>query len=302
MPKALLTIPAGEYFAEAKKGYLRILDNEQAAYALRERAVEMIAEAQVTAAALPDRIEADTLIANAQGKLVEIDVLLRQISLDRLTTLMRTVNSIGSTIGRLRITRAKVSLVDPADFDTRFANLERRYNEIYRPMFPVGAGGIIEVPDPLTMTAEAWETIHTHVEGPIFLWDIVQCRENWVVPGVPDCKGPDYLDVLSMINQVMEMWLTEIDLRGEFPMISFYDDILNGFVKRVAGMLVEVENIINNVGRTLKSLSELAANVTGAIADVTAAVAKSPGWLMLAVVGGGIYLLTRKNRKRGRES
>jgi hypothetical protein len=293
-PPPLLEV--GTVFGIAKDAYKLMLKNEETAFDIRDRAIDILVQARTTATRLEgeDLAKAQNLIQRAEIILPQMDAMIIGLQKERLTVLMRTINSIGSTIPRLRKIRAQVTMVDPSDWDKRFEGLVMRYEGVYRPLFPVGEGGVIGMPDVAQMTPPDWDRLRTHAEGPIYLWDIDECRNKWVVAGVRPCDGPDYLAALSMINQVMEMWQVEILQWGEFPMLTFYDSVLDGAIGRSAEYLTGVEKLLQDLAEILKALSEIALKITGTAADIAKGIAKTPGWLLAAAAVGAFVLLRRK--------
>lgn len=297
-----LIIKAGEIFAETKNAYVSMMRSQGEADEMTVRAETMMDQVRQMVAdpalAAESRAEAEALLAEAEVKLGEIQAQDRKIAQERVVVLMRTVNSMGSTIARLRGYRETIVLVDPADFDLRFDGLQARYDEVYRPLFPVGPGGIITVPDVAAMTKEDWQRLHTHAEGPLLLWDIAECREKWPIgaAAVPACKGPDFLEALSMVNQIHEALLTQIELREDFPLLSFFDDVLGGFVTWIAEAVQGVRATYEEFVRLVKAIGKIAHKVIEGAADIAETVAKAPGMLLLAAAAGGAYLLMRRRR------
>ena len=131
-----------------------------------------------------------------------------------------------------------------------------------------------------------WAKFDDMGSNPIYFWNIRECEENWSVHGVPPCEGPDYLMAMSLVNQVMEAWKNQILMKQDFPIISFADEVLGGYLE-------EFHEIVQSMEKLLEQAKSIMRNVITVVEETSKALASTPGLILLAG-GVGIFLLTRK--------
>lgn len=282
------TIDAGGIFARTKEVYADLVEQEEKAEEAVREARAMVYDAEQS----PRAADYGEQLAQAKELLAKAELLLPEIRRVRLNALMRTVNNLGSTLARVKAARANIELGEEGfgpQFDADLANITARYQSVYRPLFPVGPGGQVQVPDPAAMTEQEWELLHQRAEGPIFFWDYNQCQAEWKVAGVPPCTGPDYLHALSLVNQVFVAWENQIEIRDEFPIIGFVDTVLGGKLEEAGGVVRETEDIATDIYELLKALLEITKKAAKGLASL-------PAWVL---IGGGVaaFFLLRGGKR-----
>lgn len=80
-------------------------------------------------------------------------------------------------------------------FDQDLAGLRSRYVNSYWRFYK-------DAPPLEEWTLEHWVKYEDTVEGPIFYWNIQECRRKWrVESGASQCEGPDLHTALSLLHQ-----------------------------------------------------------------------------------------------------
>jgi len=286
MASSAYTIDAGGLFARTKKLYRNLVAVEEKSEDQARLARSMISQAKTA----PNLSEVDlSKIAEATELMVTVDGLLMQARESRLKLLAHTVNGLGSTLARVRGYRAQVSLGEQGlkQLDADLENITLRYENVYRPMFPVLAGGIVQMPDPREMTEQAWEHVENNLEGPLFFWDYNACQDFWSDIHAPSCTGPDYLFALSLINQVIVALEHELEMRREFWIIAAIDDGL------FDGALEEQDQVFAKIERAAEDIAGILADIFAILKGITGALRKTPGVVLLAL-GVGVFILSRK--------
>jgi hypothetical protein len=248
---------------------------------------QLVAKANLTPGA---RGKADALLVEARRLLAEAEMFADNAAQLRIRTLIKTVGLVGDNINTIRKWRAKVTLGEIGfgpGFDSDLAGLEQRYAQFYRPAFPILTAGIIDIPDARQWGEQEWAE-WGRIEGPMFFWGIQECRDNWKVPNVPACEGPDLFTSFSLINQIHEAWKNEVDMINEFPVLGLLDKMLGGHFEEAAEIIEKIDEILTRITNVIKEVAKL-------IEKVVHTLAATPGILL---VGGAIalYVFSRKNK------
>lgn len=153
-------------------------------------------------------------------------------------------------------------------FDQDLAGLRARYRIYYVKFFD-------GLPPFEEWTLEQWADYEDRIEGPIFYWNIADCRKKWGVEfGAPQCEGPDLLTALSLFHQSGVAAEFEAELVASF--YGIFDLTMQDFSEFYA-----------DIAR--KAARELLEGVT----DITEFMTPGHGFrtfALLAVTAGAAYL------------
>lgn len=279
-------------FSRYREMYRRIVANyEGAEQGVRDAQASIFHSEQLVAQsdATPEaREKAEDLLAKARSLLAEAQAFADRAAQLRIQTLAQTVAIMGDNLNTIKKWRAKVTLGEIGfgpGFDSDLAGLEQRYLTLYRPSFPILAAGITKIPDAREWGEHEWAE-WAGVEGPMFLWDIQQCRDLWKIQGVPECEGPDLAMSFSLINQINEAWKNQVDMIEEFPIIGLLDWTLGGHLEEGDEVVSAADKVFRRITTVLKDVAKI-------IEKTVSTLANTPGILL---VGGAValFLLSRK--------
>lgn len=108
-----------------------------------------------------------------------------------------TIELIGNLINKIQEIRNGIEETTDGltAFDADLAGLKARYRNVYKKL-------LVDAPALDAWTLEDWADYEDNLEGPVFYWNISDCRERWGIPfGAPECEGPDLLMALSLLHQ-----------------------------------------------------------------------------------------------------
>jgi hypothetical protein len=285
--EAPYTFDAGALFAKTKKVYADVVAQEEKAERTLRNGRSLIADAERRAKPDQQALLDEARQMEAQG----LDLLYR-VRLMRLQILAKSVHDLGNTLQRVKSQRAQIELGEKglASFDAALNGMIQRYEKVYRPMFPLRPDGDVQLPDPTTIDEQYWDALYNRVEGPLFFWSPAECMERWIVAGVPACSGPDYLQGMSLVNQVFVATQNQVDIMREFPILSFVDQVVfSGNLEEGDEIIADIDDVLDQIKRLLAAILQIA--VKGA-----EALAATPGWIL---VGGAaaLFLLSRRGRR-----
>lgn len=107
------------------------------------------------------------------------------------------VELIGNLLNKVQEIRSQIteSAEGLKGFDQDLAGLRARYRNYYTKFYE-------NAPPFEEWTLEHWVDYEDRIEGPIFYWNIQDCRKKWGVEfGAPQCEGPDLHMALSLLHQ-----------------------------------------------------------------------------------------------------
>lgn len=183
------------------------------------------------------------------------------------------VDYMGETLNRAQSMRQSVVATDAGldQWDRDFEAAAARYNNLYRRFFDGQA-------PPSEWDEEIWQAYTDDLEGPILLWTRRQCAENWGIPLVPECKGPDLLLVL-------ELW-DEAAAAGEFE-YEATDPIEHPLMFMFASLERIGERWMQDASAAVRDVGEWMISTAGRATD---AVLKSSALPYLVVGGLGLLV------------
>jgi len=308
MPDTFPVWDFGAQFAAQKAAYENILVLQEQMHATarevhgtlfrtRESVAQAFASPEITEAQRADLekliADAEALEASAAAKVLNVDVM-------RLTMLRDVVDEIGTTLQKLKAWRSEIILGEKGletGFDPLLAGVVARYKAVYRPEFPLTKlpGAIAQVPDPSGWGDQEWDHIDRALDGPIFMWSPKECEENWHVPGVPDCDGPDYFTALTMINMIFVAKQNQIDIMDEFPIIAAFDvALLGGALEEYEGAVKVAQEALDALWGVLKDLGKTAAAIIEGVRKAAETFAKAP----ILLIAGAAAIMLLLNRKK----
>lgn len=300
----------GARFAAQQAGYRRILESQERMFDLQRAVNGTLFKVQQQAdAVLADPEISEENKAEIRGLLVDAEelranagALVDKAGQMRLVMLRDAVEEIGRTLQKLKAYRSEVTLgetgLETGGFDRILADIETRYRDLYRPMFPFtklpGTIAVATVPNIQGWTEQDWDKVHNQMDGPIFLWSNQECKANWNVPGVPACEGPDLFHALSMINQIFVAKQNQIDIMQEFPIISGLDMLfLGGRAEEYDYVVAEAQEALDAVLAVVKDLGRTVAALLKGIRKAAEAFAKAP----ILLIAGGILAIMVLRKK-----
>lgn len=280
-------LDVGGIYATAKNTYSKLYQQSESAAELVRRARALVFEAKQHPKAGQNAekiIQAEELLERAEGLVPEILAV-------RLSALAQTIDDIGASINRAAEVRSNVQLGEEGfgpQFDADMKHITERYNMLYRPWFPV-VDGETQIPDPESMTDQDWDKLYREVEGPVFFYDLQQCKAEMEGMVVHPCTGPDFLLALELVDMAFVAWEAEMDLRDAFPLLSHADlTFFAGELEASAEIVGDAESVVTDIEELLAALVKTAAKVAKGIAS-------TPGALLVGVAGALVVLyLARK--------